>query len=428
MQPRSATDQSFHSPNHSRFGVPFASQTISQIKLAMSAACSLRANRRIREVTDGALRSARMRKHVGLRNRLSVAAITTNRRPPPALTRGRRTVQRPAAPVRRDWQPAVDALAGGWWEALRAAESALTRAADVLSPQEIAERRRCLGEERVATVRLLERLADGVHAHRGLIEWVAAPALTLRLLGLPTGVTACVFDLDGVLTTSAAVHAGAWAETFDPFLLHFAERSRLQFVPFDESDDYRRYVAGQPRLDGVRAFLASRGLRVPDGAEDDAPGLETVHGLANRKQQALERRLRREGVSPFAEARSYVEAVRLLGLRRAVVSASASTAAMLERAGLAHLIQERVDAQAAAAEHLAPEPAPDMIRAAVARLGVEPTEAAVFATTARGVRAARTAGARIVIGVDRDRDTEAERSLGEADIVVASLAELVNRV
>jgi beta-phosphoglucomutase-like phosphatase (HAD superfamily) len=333
-------------------------------------------------------------------------------------------VPRPASSLKHDWQPAVDALAGGWWAALRAAESALTRAADVLSPQEIVERRRRLGEERVAAIRLLERLADEVHARRGLIEWLAAPAFTPRLLGLPIGVTACVFDLDGVLTTSAAVHAGAWAETFDPFLLHRAERGRVPFVPFDESNDYRRYVAGRPRLDGVRAFLAGRGLQVPEGAEDDAPGLETLHGLANRKQQALQRRLRREGVSSFAEARRYVEAARLLGLRRAVVSASASTAVMLERAGLAHLIEVRVDAQTAAAEHLAPDPAPDMVRAAVARLGVAPVDTAVFVTTARGVRAARAARARIVIGVDRDRDAAAAHPLA-ADIVVASLAELV---
>jgi beta-phosphoglucomutase-like phosphatase (HAD superfamily) len=327
--------------------------------------------------------------------------------------------------ARHDWQPALDALAGGWWEAFQAAESALRGSGDALSAEEVAERRRRLGDERAATARLLEQLADDVHARSGLIAWVAASQLTPRLLGLPDAVTACVFDLDGVLTTSAELHAAAWAETFDPFLLLRAERSRLPFVPFDEQSDYRLYVAGRPRLEGVRSFLASRGLRVPAGTEDDAPGLETLHGLANRKQQALERRLRREGVSAFAEARRYVEAARLLGLRRGVVSASWSTAAMLERAGLAELIEDRVDGQAIAAEHLAPEPAPDMVRAAVARLAADPARTAVFATSARGISAAHAAGAGFVVGVDRD--AAADLTLAGADVVVASLAELVSR-
>ena len=146
------------------------------------------------------------------------------------------------------------------------------------------------------------------------------------MLGLPDGVVACVFDLDGVLTTSATMHALAWAETFDPFLLERAERSHREFVPFDRRTEYQVYIAGRPRLEGVRGFLGSRGIGLPEGDADDPAGAETMHALANRKNQVLQQHLDRQGVAAFSGSRFYLEAARSIGVHRAVVSASANTA------------------------------------------------------------------------------------------------------
>ncbi len=243
------------------------------------------------------------------------------------------------------------------------------------------------------------------------------------MLGLPDGVVACVFDLDGVLTTSSTMHALAWAETLDPFLLERAERSHREYVPFDTRTEYPVYIAGRPRLDGVRGFLGSRGIGLPEGADDDPPGGETMHGLANRKNELLQQHLDRQGVAAFSGSRFYLEAARNIGVHRAVVSASANTAEILESAGLAHLIEYTVDGNTIAAEHLRAKPAADTIVAACRRLGVQPGQLAAFETTPAGITAARAAGVRLTVGVDRTGQTEALLA-GDADLVISDLAEL----
>jgi HAD superfamily hydrolase (TIGR01509 family) len=339
----------------------------------------------------------------------------------PAPVEGRRDR---TAPVRRPLD--VDALAAGWWVALDAAQSALRAAGPSLGPQELGDRGRHLAEERAGIVQLLGALAGDLHAESRLLPLLAASTITRRMLGLPEEVLACVFDLDGVLTTSATAHTAAWTETFDTFLLARAERSRHPFVPFDPRRDYEDLVAGRPRLDGVRAFLASRGISLAEGTPDDPPGAESVHGLANRKNQSLQRLLDREGVAPFEGSRCYLEAARMLGLRRGVVSASAHTATMLERAGLDHLIERRIDGNTIASEKLPAKPAPDTLLAACRQLGVPPSQTVVFETTPAGIAAARAAGARFAVGVDRDGHISALRA-SDADLVVNDLTELLDR-
>jgi HAD superfamily hydrolase (TIGR01509 family) len=313
-------------------------------------------------------------------------------------------------------------LVGQWWTALEVGQSAVRAAGLYLPAAEVAERSRLLREERIASMRLLADLArDGATGSR-LLRLLGAPALRRTMLGLPEGTSACVFELDGALTTSAAVHAAAWAETFDPFLLERAERTRRQFVPFQHDRDYREHLAGTPRLDGVRALLASRGISLAEGSRDDPPGTATVHGLANRKNQALQRRLDREGVAAIAGVRCYLEAARMLRLRRAVVSASANTAMILERAGLADLVEECIDGRAIEAERLRPRPAPDTLLAASRRLGVKPQQAAAFETTPAGIAAARAAGFSLTVVVNPDAAWASE-----ADVVVGDLAELLGR-
>jgi HAD superfamily hydrolase (TIGR01509 family) len=320
----------------------------------------------------------------------------------------------------------LDALAAQWWTALDAAQLALRAAGLYLKPQELGERSRGLAAERGETVQLLQGLARSLQADSRLLNWFAGPGVTRRMLGLPDGVVACVFDLDGVLTTSSTVHAAAWTETFDAFLLDRAERSRREFVPFDPRHDYQDHLAGRPRSNGVRAFLASRGIGLTEGNRHDPPGAPTVHGLANRKNQLLQQRLQRHGVAAFDASRCYLEAARILGVRRAVVSASANTATILERAGLAHLIELCIDGNTIEAEQLRPKPAPDTLLAACEDLHAQPSQTAAFETTPAGVAAARAAGVRLVIGVDRSGYAEA-LGASDADLVVGDLAELLDR-
>jgi HAD superfamily hydrolase (TIGR01509 family) len=320
----------------------------------------------------------------------------------------------------------LDALAAHWWAALDAAQAALRAAGLSLSAQELGERGRRLSEERGETVQLLEGLAHELHTHSRLVDWVATPSISGRMLGLPGEIVACVFDLDGVLAASADVHAAAWNDALDPFLLERAERTHRPFIPFDRAREYDALVAGKPRLDGARAFLTSRGISLPEGSPDDPPDAETVYGLANHKNQALKRHLDREGVAGFQGSRYYLEAARILGLHRAVVSASANTAAILERAGLAHLIEERVDGNTIRVEHLRTKPAPDTLLAACAHLGVQPDQVAVFETTPAGITAARNAGVKLAVGVSRNGQTDALRG-SDADLVIGDLAELLDR-
>lgn len=245
-----------------------------------------------------------------------------------------------------------------------------------------------------------------------------------ELLGLPGSVRACLFDLDGVLTDTASAHTKAWKAMFDAYLSARSERTGSPFVPFDPADDYRRFVDGRKRDDGVRSFLASRGIVLPDGADDDPPDAETVHGLGNRKNMAFRMTLETDGVDVFEGSRRYLAAVTAAGLATAVVSASANAGEVLAITGLAKFIQQRVDGVTLRTENIAGKPAPDSFLRAAHLLGVEPGEAAVFEDALSGVAAGRAGGFGYVVGVDRVGQAEDLRRHG-ADIVVTDLEELL---
>ncbi len=246
------------------------------------------------------------------------------------------------------------------------------------------------------------------------------------MLGLPTAIRACLFDLDGVLTQTAKVHAAAWKEMFDAFLQMRAARTGEPFVPFDAVDDYDAYVDGKPRYDGVRSFLASRGIHLPEGVPSDPPEAETICGLGNRKNELVLAMIRRQGVEAYEGSIQYVRAVRDAGLRRAVVSSSANTAEVLAAAGIDNLFEERIDAIVAERQHLKGKPAPDTFLAAARALQVQPSQAAVFEDALAGVTAGRRGRFGFVVGVDRVGQAAALRRHG-ADLVVSDLAELLDR-
>jgi beta-phosphoglucomutase family hydrolase len=242
------------------------------------------------------------------------------------------------------------------------------------------------------------------------------------MLGLPDGIRACLFDLDGVLTQTARVHRCAWRETFDAVL---RECQGDDFKPFTDID-YHEYVDGKPRRDGVRDFLASRGIRLPEGDPDDPPSVQTVAGVGNRKNELLLRRLEEDGVEVYEGSARYVRAAREQGLHTAVVTASANGEAVVRAAGLADCIEARIDGVVADQEHLRGKPAPDTFLAGARALRVEPGEAAVFEDALAGVAAGRAGGFGFVVGVDRAGQAEALRQRG-ADIVVEDLSELLER-
>jgi beta-phosphoglucomutase family hydrolase len=249
------------------------------------------------------------------------------------------------------------------------------------------------------------------------------------VLGLPDEVDAGLFDLDGVLTQTAAVHAAAWKEMFDDFLGRRAkgphgDGERLD--PFDLVGDYDEYVDGKPREDGVRDFLASRGIALDDGSADDPPDAETVRGLGARKNELVLERIRRDGVEVFDGSVRYVRAARAAGMRTAVVSSSRNTHDVLAVTGLAELFEDVVDGVVAEREGLAGKPAPDTFLAAARRLRVAPDRAAVFEDALAGVAAGRAGGFRVVVGVDRAGQAD-ELRLHGADVVVEDLAELLGR-
>jgi beta-phosphoglucomutase family hydrolase len=246
------------------------------------------------------------------------------------------------------------------------------------------------------------------------------------MLGLPDAIRACLFDLDGVLTQTAKVHAAAWKEMFDAFLRDRAEKTGEQFVPFDPVHDYDKYVDGLPRYDGVRSFLASRGIELPDGEPDDRPGAETIIGLGNLKNEIVLRLIREQGVQPYEGSVRYVKAARAAGLRCAVVSSSANCRDVLEAAGIADLFETRVDGVVLEREHLKGNPAPDTILFAARALGMDAKQASVFEDALAGVAAGRAGGFGFVVGVDRVGQAEALLEHG-ADIAVRDLAELLDR-
>jgi beta-phosphoglucomutase family hydrolase len=244
------------------------------------------------------------------------------------------------------------------------------------------------------------------------------------MFGLPDGMRACLFDMDGVLTDTAAVHSASWKEMFDEVLAERATRAGEPFQPFEIATDYLRYVDGRRRADGVRAFLASRGIDLPDGEPDDPPSAETVNGLGNRKNELVLAHIARDGVDVFEGSRRYVRAVRDAGLACAVVSASANTPAVLEVTGLGPLFDVVVDGVVAAREHLPGKPAPDTFLVAAERLGVGPDQAVVFEDALSGVEAGRVGKFGYVVGIDRVGHAAALSEAG-ADIVVADLEELL---
>jgi beta-phosphoglucomutase family hydrolase len=236
--------------------------------------------------------------------------------------------------------------------------------------------------------------------------------------GLPEGIRACLFDLDGVLTDTAAVHRAAWSEVFDEVLAAHEQ------PPFSD-EDYLRYVDGKRRRDGVRDFLASRGITPPEGSPEDPPGAETVAGIGNRKNVLLLERLDRDGVQVFPGSAAYLGAVREAGVRTAVVTSSANGAQVIRAAGLEHLVEERVDGLVAEREGLPGKPAPDTFLAAARLLGVEPAAAAVFEDALAGVTAGRAGGFGYVVGVDSGNQADALRDNG-ADVVVDDLSALLD--
>jgi beta-phosphoglucomutase family hydrolase len=246
------------------------------------------------------------------------------------------------------------------------------------------------------------------------------------MLGLPDGVTACLFDLDGVLTQTAKVHTAAWKQMFDAYLRDRADRTGEPFVAFDPVGDYDEYVDGKPRYEGARSFLASRGIELPQGNPGDQPGAETIDGLGNRKNEIVLSLIRANGVEPYEGSVRYVRAARDAGLRRAVVSSSTNCRDVLVAAGIDDLFEARIDGIVAERDHLAGKPAPDTFLAGARALGVAPDHAAVFEDALAGVEAGRAGHFGFVVGVDRVGQADALRAHG-ADVVVNDLAELLDQ-
>ncbi|MEU0409532.1 beta-phosphoglucomutase family hydrolase [Streptomyces griseorubiginosus] len=238
-------------------------------------------------------------------------------------------------------------------------------------------------------------------------------------LGLPEDIKACLFDLDGVVTKTAVVHAAAWKEMFDAFL---REREGEHFRPFDDHD-YDQYVDGLPRADGVRTFLASRGIELPEGNADDPPGAETVHGLGNRKNALVLEKIRTDGVEAYDDTLAYIRAARARGLRTAVVSSSANCRDVLRAIDAEDLFDVRVDGVVAKERKLPGKPRPDTFLAAAEDLGLDAPRSAVFEDALAGMDAGRAGGFGYVVGLDRVGQTDALYEHG-ADIVVKGLAEL----
>ncbi len=246
------------------------------------------------------------------------------------------------------------------------------------------------------------------------------------MLGLPDPVSACLFDLDGVLTKTAEVHAAAWKEMFDAYLRERAAKTGEPFAPFDSVSDYDTYVDGKPRYEGVQSFLSSRGIELPRGEPSDSPDTETIDGVGNRKNEILLRLIRERGVEAYEGSVRYVHAARDAGLRRAVVSSSTNCRDVLRGAGIEDLFEVIVDGVLAEREHLHGKPAPDTFLAAAQKLGVQPGQATVFEDALAGVEAGRAGKFAFVVGVDRVGQADALREHG-ADVVVRDLAELLER-
>jgi beta-phosphoglucomutase family hydrolase len=243
-------------------------------------------------------------------------------------------------------------------------------------------------------------------------------------LRLPETITACLFDLDGVLTRTAELHAVAWKQTFDDLLRRQGTARGLAFVAFDAVVDYDAYVDGKPRAAGVRSFLKSRGIELPEGSAADPESADTVYAVGRRKNQLVQQLMTERGVVAYEGSLTFLAAARAAGLGRAVVTSSENASAVLRAAGLEGVFEVQVDGQVARQLGLAGKPAPDVFEEAARRLGVTPAHAAVFEDALAGVAAGRAGGFGLVVGVDRAGQAAELRAHG-ADVVVADLAELV---
>jgi beta-phosphoglucomutase-like phosphatase (HAD superfamily) len=337
-----------------------------------------------------------------------------------------------AAAERAAVRAELDALRSEWREALLSARDALEAEEGFLPPDELEAHERHLRNEYATAAAELRRFA----LDEGLSPELAEPFLphgrARRALALPKAVEACVFELDDVLVASGALHREAWARALNELLSSRSETAYGRTIApeqFDPSRDYAEHIEGRPRLDGVRAFLASRGIRLPEGAPDDPPGAETVHGIANRKSECLGALLEQDGVRAFDGARHYLEVARDARMTCAVVSASAHTNEILERSGLSDLIGVSIDAEAIANGKLRNQPAPDRLLAACRKLHVDPQRAAAFETSQVGIEAAQAANFGYVVAIDPRADPERLRKLRRAGAgaAVSSLAELIER-
>ncbi len=322
----------------------------------------------------------------------------------------------------------LDSLRAEWRAALSTAREALQANEDELGPAALAAEKRHLRDE-------YTQAADSLRSYaldEGLPPELAQPflpkGLTRRALGLPATVQACVFELDGVLVASTNLHMEAWRRAFDELLHPRIEATyRRLTAPFDPHLDYPAYVEGRMRLDGVRSFLASRGVRLPEGLPDDPPGSETVHGVANRKHEQFDLLLSHHGVRGFDGCRHYLSLAHEAGITSAVVSASAHTHDMLERAQLADVVDEIVDAEVIEMAQLGETVDAAHLLEACRRLKVEPEHTAAFVAGRAGVAAAHTAGFGWVVAIAPDTQAGYVRELRAlgADAVAPTLAGLL---
>ena len=338
--------------------------------------------------------------------------------PPPTVERQPRS--------RQSIDEELDSLSAHWRSALDSAQRACEAAGAVLPPALLQPRAARLKSERVAAGLALESFAHD-HDVDGWFSDLQVPRSRIRgLLGLPSDALACVFTTEGVLVGSGAIHSAAWAKTFDELLSRRVDRIRGDVAPFDPRTDYPAHMDGKPRLDGVRAFLASRGVRLPEGGRHDPPGTETVYGVANRKQAVHRRLLNGQKMRAAPGTRRYLRLARGVGLRIGVVCASTHSSAILANAGLTDLVDDSIDGIVMVAENLRSEPAPDALLAACRHLGVDPGHTVAFETSPAGVAAGASAHFELVVAIAESGLLPLLRSEG-AGGAATSLEELLDR-